>query len=266
MNGDGSCYEVECSTALQGNILNGNSTTASSLKTCISYCTLYNVAIPYGCVGVNFLGSLAGSSPNCILMSGVSSTTSGSGIDSARLLYPGYPAISDPVYATTSTTATSVSPMPTASVSTQTTGAGTGTTTSTSKTSTSPLSCPAAPTASSCPGSSPYCYAYTNSGNTANFEVECQTQFTGSVGQPLLTFSFEDCVGWCQYANVLVANSCVGLTFRNGPTSQGGSNNCFRYSSLTCATRGNATFDSARLLYAGYPAMTDYGAGFNCPS
>ncbi|KAK5232411.1 hypothetical protein LTR47_006624 [Exophiala xenobiotica] len=270
VNGDGSCYEVECSTTLQGNILNGNSTTASSLNTCVSYCTLYNVAVPYGCVGVNYLGSLAGSSPNCILMSAISSTTSGVGIDSARLLYPGYPAISDPVYTTTTSSTMSpiISTSSTSSTSaTQTTGTGTSTTTST--TSTSPLSCPAAPTASSCPAGTsaePYCYAYTNYGNTANFEVECQTSFTGSAQQPLIAYSLEDCVSWCQYANILVANSCVGLTFQEGTTMQGGSNNCFRYSSLTCATRGNATFDSARLLYAGYPAMTDYGGGFNCPS
>jgi hypothetical protein len=131
------------------------------------------------------------------------------------------------------------------------------------------LSCPAAPTTSSCPAgtsSEPYCYAYTNYGNTANFEVECQTQFTGAAQQPLIAYSLEDCVSWCQYANILVANSCVGLTFQEGTTTQGGSNNCFRYSSLTCATRGNATFNSARLLYAGYPAMTDYGGGFNCLS
>ncbi|KIW10875.1 hypothetical protein PV08_10174 [Exophiala spinifera] len=300
VNGDGSCYEVECSTTLQGGILTGNSTTASTLTTCISFCTLYNVAIPYGCVGVNFLGSLSGSNPNCILMSSVSSTTFGSGIDSARLLYPGYPAINDPHYLGTTTTTTTTPNAGTfttrASSSSLTSLVGVGSTTSTIGLGTSGVtsgnsqttttiagggtpttrttttfvqpSCPAAPTANSCPAPSgspvPYCYSYTNYGNTAPFEVECATSFTGASMQPLLAFGFEDCVSWCQYANILVPNSCVGLTYRNGTVSQGGSNNCFRYATLTCATRGNATFASARLIWAGYPAMTDYGGNFGC--
>ncbi|KAL6240831.1 hypothetical protein RBB50_012246 [Rhinocladiella similis] len=309
VNGDGSCYEVECSTTLQGNILTGNSTTASTLKTCISFCTLYNVAIPYGCVGVNFLGSLSGNSPNCILMSGVSSTSFGNGMDSARLLYPGYPAVNDPDYlgttttttaTTTTTTTTTVAAISTmrssssptslvggSSISstgvtmgnsnsqtgtstggTPTTRAGTSANTTTSTTTFQAPSCPAAPTANSCPAPSsspvPYCYSYTNYGNTAPFEVECATSFTGASMQPLLAFSFEDCVSWCQYANVLAPNSCVGMTYRNGTVAQGGSNNCFRYSTLACASRGNATFASARLIWAGYPAMTDYAGNFGC--
>ncbi|KIW43362.1 uncharacterized protein PV06_04473 [Exophiala oligosperma] len=287
VNGDGSCYEVECSTTLQGNILTGNSTTASSLKTCTSFCTLYNVAVPFGCVGVNFLGSLSGNSPNCILMSSVSSTTFGGGIDSARLLYPGYPSINDPDYLGATTTTVAVSTIRSSSSSSATSlvggsssgsgGSQTGTsaggtrtsaTSTTSTTTLSPPSCPAAPTASSCPAPSgspvPYCYNYTNYGNTAPFEVECSTSFTGATMQPLLAFSFEDCVSWCQYANILVPNSCVGMTYQYGTVSQGGSNNCVRYSTLTCASRGNATYGSARLIWSGHPAMTDYGGNFGC--
>ncbi|KIV82711.1 hypothetical protein PV11_04800 [Exophiala sideris] len=258
VNGDGSCYEVECSTALQGNQLTGNSTTKTSLKTCTAVCNLYNEAIPYGCVGVSYYNSVTGNNPNCILFSTITGTASTSGVDSGRLMYQGYPSISDPSYGVITTTATSTSSEVVTS----------GTTTKTASTTAS--GCPPAPTAGSCPGNSPYCYAYTNYGNTDNFEVECDTVFTGAALQAIIAFSFEDCASWCQYANEqgidVPGSVCVGFTFQEIPVyTQGGPNNCFRYSSLTCASRNNATFDSGRLLFSGYPAMTDYsGSAFSC--
>ncbi|KAL2441372.1 hypothetical protein ABEF95_014339 [Exophiala dermatitidis] len=173
------------------------------------------------------------------------------GIDSGRLLYAGYPSIADPVFSSTGTTTSQT-------VQTATTTTGSRVTSSTSTTSYSPLSCAPAPSASACPGTSPACYDYNIYGSDVNYEVECATIFTGSAIQPLLAFSLEDCIMWCQYQNLLQPNSCVGLTFQEGSVGQGTSNNCYRYSSLTCATRGNSTFDSARMLYSGYPRMTDY--------
>ncbi|EHY58324.1 hypothetical protein HRR83_007313 [Exophiala dermatitidis] len=251
VNSDGVCYEVECSTTLQGSILSGNSTTASTLKACIGFCTLYNVALPYGCVGVNYLGTSSGSLPNCILLSSITGTSYSPGIDSGRLLYAGYPSIADPVFSSMETTTSQT-------VQTATTTTGSRVTSSTSTTSYSPLSCAPAPSASACPGTSPTCYDYNIYGSNVNYEVECGTSFTGSSIQPLLAFSLEDCIMWCQYQNLLQPNSCIGLTFQEGSVGQGTSNNCYRYSSLTCATRGNSTFDSARMLYSGYPRMTDY--------
>ncbi|KAI1620797.1 hypothetical protein EDD37DRAFT_133239 [Exophiala viscosa] len=234
VNGDGSCYEVECSTALQGTQLTGNSTTATSLKTCTAVCNIYNEAIPYGCVGVSFYNSVTGSSPNCILFSSITGTSSTSGVDSGRLMYQGYPSITDPSYAAITTTT---------AVTTTSAAVTSGTTT----TSTTLTSCPPAPTASSCPGNSPYCYAYEYNGNTDDFEVECQTSFTGVALQAIIAFDFEDCAGWCQYANEqgrdvpgdVQGSNCVGFTFQEIPVG--------------------------RLLFSGYPNMTDYsGSAFHC--
>ncbi|KIW28400.1 uncharacterized protein PV07_08067 [Cladophialophora immunda] len=253
VNSDGYCYEVECATGLQGAVLSGNSTTATSLKNCVGYCTNYNVALPFGCVGVSYLGSSSGNSPNCLLLSSITGTVSSANIDSARLLYAGYPSINDPVFTPTSTTTQAPVSSPSSSLATSSSP-------TTSTTSNVPTSCAAAPTgsASACPGNSPTCYSYNFLGNSANFEIECATAFTGSTAQPLLTFDLTDCINQCQYANALRANSCLGVTFMVTDVSQGSTNNCFPYSTLTCATRGNATFNSARMLYAGYPQMTDY--------
>ncbi|OAL31048.1 hypothetical protein AYO20_08469 [Fonsecaea nubica] len=256
VNSDGYCYEVECATALQGSILTGNSTTATSLKNCVGFCTNYNVALPFGCVGVSYLGSSSGSGPNCLLLSGITGTMSNPNIDSARLLYAGYPSINDPIFTPTSTTTQA----PVSSPSTPSSSLAASPSTTASTTSYVPATCSAAPTesASACPGNSPACYSYNFLGNNANFEIECATAFAGSTGQPLLTFDLTDCINQCQYANALRANSCLGVTFMVTEVSQGSTNNCFPYSTLTCATRGNATFNSARMLYAGYPQMTDY--------
>ncbi|EXJ73208.1 uncharacterized protein A1O5_02968 [Cladophialophora psammophila CBS 110553] len=253
VNSDGYCYEVECATSLQGTVLTGNSTTATSLKNCVGYCTNYNVALPFGCIGVSYLGSSSGSGPNCLLLSSVTGTVSDANVDSARLLYGGYPSITDPIFTLTSTT----TPFPVSSLSSP---FATASSITTSTTSYVPTSCAAAPTgsASACPGNSPTCYSYNFLGNNADFEIECATAFTGSMSQPLLTFDLTDCINQCQYANALRVNSCLGVTFMVTDVSQGSINNCFPYSTLTCATRGNATFNSARMLYAGYPQMTDY--------
>ncbi len=286
--GDDSCYEIECSTALTGSILSGNSTTASSLRTCISFCNLYNVAMPLGCVGVNYLG--AGTSPNCVLLSSITGTGPDSvGIDSGRLLYAGYPAVADPSYAATSTststsmtiltstttgihsstTSSAIITTTTTTAMATTTATTTTTTRSTSTTSTTAVTCSAAPTASSCPTpsgvSEPYCYSHSRYGNVANYELECASTFAGAALQPLIASSLEDCIGWCQYQNTLTVNSCVGITFLKGAVVQGGPNNCFRYSSLTCASRSQSAYDSARMIYSGYPQMTDYGnSSFTC--
>ncbi|OAP58704.1 hypothetical protein AYL99_07794 [Fonsecaea erecta] len=264
VNSDGYCYEVECATGLQGNVMTANSTTATSLKNCIGYCTNYNVALPYGCVGVGYLGSSSGSNPNCLLLSSITGTMSNANVDSARLIYAGYPSINDPIFTTTTTTTTTKAPVSTPSSSLAPSSSG-----STSTTSYVPSSCGTAPTgsASACPGNSPACYSYNFLGNSANFEIECATAFTGSTSQPLLTFDLTDCINQCQYANALRANSCLGVTFMVTSVSQGSVNNCFPYSTLTCATRGNVTYNSARMLYAGYPQMTDYSdPTFVCPA
>lgn len=104
------------------------------------------------------------------------------------------------------------------------------------------------------------------SGNT-NWEVECATQFTGArfgvgTGRNL---DLRDCMQYCQLENQQRPNIppvCVGVTFELN--TEDGEGNCVKYSTLTCATRGNSSFASARLLYAGYPAMTDYDPSFNC--
>jgi hypothetical protein len=101
-----------------------------------------------------------------------------------------------------------------------------------------------------------------------SYEIECATSFTGTQLPPGLNINLRDCISYCDYANRLAAMAatppCMGVTFVDINSGQGGSNNCFRYSTLQCATRGNATFMSARLLWSGYPNMTDYNSGFNC--
>ncbi|KIW69441.1 hypothetical protein PV04_05318 [Phialophora macrospora] len=267
VNSDGYCYEVECATALQGTILAGNSSTETSLKNCIGLCTNYNVALPFGCVGVSYLGSSSGLESNCILMSAITGTVANANVQSGRLIYAGYPAINDPVYPLPSSTTDQIAA--TSTISPSGVPASSGTTSATVTTSYVPTTCPAAPTDAStiCPGNSPVCYQYDYLGNSANYELECSTQFTGSTSQPLLTFDLNDCINQCQYANVLRANSCLGVTFVVNPVGQGSTNNCYPFSSITCGTRGNATFNSARLLYAGYPRITDYtDSSFLCGS
>jgi hypothetical protein len=157
------------------------------------------------------------------------------------------------------TTTASVSVMPTSSMTISTT----------STTSFTPPVCSVAPTGAStiCPGSSGTCYQYNYLGNTDSYEIECSTLFTGSTQQPLLTFDLNDCINQCQYANVLRPLSCLGVSFLINKVGQGTTNNCYPWSSITCGTRGNATYNSARLLYAGYPSITDFNdPTFNCGS
>lgn len=315
VNGDGYDYEIECSTSLQGVVLTSNSTTATSFSNCVRYCTLYNVALPYGCLGVNYIVSPAGVSPNCLLLGSISGTSYSAGNPAARLIYPGYPSPADPIFLTASTTllsSTSSSQTSLAIISssssplTSTTVPPTLTTTSSpqpttprttsvaSTSSATPFSqshCPAPPstttttiynsatfsylTYTECPSptASPsgqcfyYDYSSDPSRSSSNYEIECATSFNGVAQQPLLVTDFHDCISWCAYANKLVANSCTALTYLYGQNVQGGSNNCFRYSSISCANRTNANlgvYDSARLLYASYPAINDYQNSFTC--
>ncbi|ETI26649.1 hypothetical protein G647_10410 [Cladophialophora carrionii CBS 160.54] len=191
-------------------------------------------------------------------MSAITGTAANANVNSGRLLYAGYPSISDPTYPLPSST-TSQTAL-TSTISMSAVPASTVTTSAASTTSYVPTTCPAAPTDAStiCPGNSPLCYQYDFLGNSANYEIECSTQFTGSTSQALLTFDLNDCINQCQYANVLRANSCLGVTFMETPVGQGTTNNCLPFSCITCGTRGNATFSSARLLYAGYLRITDY--------
>ena len=203
VNVAGSCYEIECSTSLQGTeLLAGNYST--SFYNCIDLCNLLNLAIPYTCVGALYnYGTQP--VPNCFFFSSVTGTTYTPGIDSGRLIYAGYSAISDPQY-TTYVSSTTTLALTTTSASTTTT-----------TTNTTPTSCQAAATASPvCPGISGQCFTYNYYGTPANFEAECGTQFAGTTLQPLVAFSLNDCVGWCQYDNVNNNNSCVGITFMEG--------------------------------------------------
>ncbi len=263
VNSDGYCYEIECSTSLQGTVLSGGSyVEVSNLRTCISLCTNYNVALPFGCVGVNYLYN-TGASANCLLLSTITGTIANSSADSGRLLYAGYPSITDPLYPLPSSTTTRPS---TSSTAVPVVPASSVSNVATSRTSYIPTTCPSAPSnaTQNCPGGSPFCYQYNGYGNSDSYEIECSTQFTGSSTQPLITFDLNDCIDQCQYANVLRTNACLGVTFVTTVRGQGSSNNCYPYSSITCGTRGNATFNSARMLYAGYPQMTDYNPSFLC--
>jgi hypothetical protein len=321
VNNDGFCYEVECGTGFVGIPLTANSTLDTSLKNCIGECTDYNVALPFGCIGVEYLGAANQNGHNCLLYASISSTNANSGVDSGRLIYAGYPAISDSNFgapsssaqstalrsttlkqiasssaiqssaAVSSSLATTVSKLigpPSSSAQATTVAEGTTkspvlsgnvqttvippseTTTNTPTSvvpSTStipyvPLTCSTAPIDPSmiCPGNSPTCYQYSYSNIPANFEIECATGFTGATsGQAYLLNNLNDCiVNGCLYYNSFSKTPCIGVTFISGAVTQGGANNCFLYTSITCATRGNATMNSARLLYSGYQQMVDY--------
>ncbi|KAJ9611679.1 hypothetical protein H2200_004863 [Cladophialophora chaetospira] len=265
VNSDGYCYEIECSTSLQGTAIPESFVEVSSLRTCISLCTEYNVGLPYGCLGVNYLFS-AGANANCILLATITGTSANATGDSARLLYAGYPTPDDPVYTlTSSTTSRTATPPTTAPIN----PASSITMSAATTTSSATAACPAAPTATDatplCPGASPgACYEYAYYNNPVDFEIECSTQFTGSHNQQLLAFNLNDCIRQCQYLNTVFTNSCVGITFIEGEVGQGTTNNCYPYSTITCATRGNAMYNSARMFYAGYPQVTDYNSTFSC--
>ena len=99
-----------------------------------------------------------------------------------------------------------------------------------------------------------------------NYEIECSTQFTGPTLQLLKVIDLRDCIKFCDYENRLrpATPQCVGVTFLGDDIIDVGDNNCVRYSSLNCATRGNVSVQSARWLFAGYPAIADYDPGFLC--
>jgi hypothetical protein len=90
VNEGGSCYDIECSAALVGNILTGNSSTANSLSNCNGFCNLYNLALPYGCVGVNYLEVFQFGQPNCFLLASITGLQYTPGTDSGSLIYAGY--------------------------------------------------------------------------------------------------------------------------------------------------------------------------------
>lgn len=90
VNQGGFCYDIECSAALVGNVLTGNSSTANSLSNCNGFCNLYNLALPFGCVGVNFVEVFQFGQPNCILLASITGLQYTLGTDSGSLIYAGY--------------------------------------------------------------------------------------------------------------------------------------------------------------------------------
>jgi hypothetical protein len=127
----------------------------------------------------------------------------------------------------------------------------------------------------------PVCYSYGfdfdegkpgfRYGGSINFEIECSTQFQGTqmgpASSPGKNIDLRDCIRFCDEENRLRPNQppvCIGVTFLDEFLVPDGSN-CYKYSSLSCATRGlNSSYQSARLLYDRYPAMVDYDSSFNC--
>jgi hypothetical protein len=90
VNQGGSCYDIECSAALTGNVMISNSTTAVSLSACNGFCNLYNLALPFGCVGVNYIEVFTPGQPNCLLLSSITQLVYTPGTDSGSLIYAGY--------------------------------------------------------------------------------------------------------------------------------------------------------------------------------
>ncbi|KIV96180.1 hypothetical protein, variant 1 [Exophiala mesophila] len=148
VNRDGYCYEVYCQEGLAGLELEEDSTYAASLKDCISFCTLYNVAIPFGCLGVDYEEASLGQ--NCRLLSDVSGTIPSVTRKAARLIYAGYPAVTDtssnPSSLTTSSTSGDTVPNQSTSFNSETKTSSSGSTTASSTSNLGSQSSPSTPT------------------------------------------------------------------------------------------------------------------------
>ena len=239
----GSFYQVECSTDTVGDTLVGNTTTAASLAECGGYCNLYNLAIPYGCIGVTLL--LTSASSNCYLKSKITGTQFRVQDDSLRLIYPGYPTPSDPILTATATSG-AVSSSIIATTSTATT---TQSSSSTRPTATGAL-CPA------------YNFQtlYFSSYGGSDYEIECSTNFAYHDLTPVIATSLTDCINQCSFLNLNTETpQCVGVTFLNTQQTTPPTNNCYPKGSIITIVRGVPQDDSARLIFQGYPSATDMG-------
>ena len=108
VNQGGFCYNIACSATLQGNILTGNSTIAASLSNCHGFCNLLNLALPFACIGVNFLDNFQLGQDNCFLLSSITGLVYTPGTDSGALVYAGYTAHSISGLPTSSSSSSSI--------------------------------------------------------------------------------------------------------------------------------------------------------------
>ena len=108
VNQGGFCYNIACSATLQGNILTGNSTIAASLSNCHGFCNLLNLALPFACIGVNFLDNFQLGQDNCFLLSSITGLVYTPGTDSGALIYAGYTAHSISGLPTSSSSSSSI--------------------------------------------------------------------------------------------------------------------------------------------------------------
>lgn len=238
----GSFYQVECSTDTNGDTLTANTTTAASLAECGGFCNLYNLAIPFGCVGVTML--LTSASSNCYLKSRIIGTEFRAQDDSLRLIYPGYPTPTDPM-----STATSTGVALSSSQATSSTGTSTFSSSSTGPTATGAL----------CPGYNGQVLYFSSYGGS-NYEIECSTNFADTGLSAIIATSLTDCINQCSFLNLNTETpQCVGVTFLNPPQTSPPGNNCFPKGSVNTIVRGVSQDDSARLIFQNYPSVTDMG-------
>ncbi|KAF7507284.1 hypothetical protein GJ744_010718 [Endocarpon pusillum] len=241
----GYLYQVECSTEVVGQTLEGNVTTAASLAECGGYCNLFNLAVPFGCVGVTF--SLSSASKNCFLKSRITGTQYTVQDESLRLIYPGYPSPTDPIL-TASLATMGSSSSATGTISTR--GTTSQTSSSTGPTATAPL-CPA------------YNYQtlYFPSYGGSYYEIECSTTLLDTGLAPVIATSLTDCINQCSFLNLNTESpQCIGVTYRNTAQTSPPSNNCNPKGSITTVVGGVPEDDSARLIWQGYPSGTNLGA------
>jgi hypothetical protein len=90
------------------NILTGNSTIAASLSNCHGFCNLLNLALPFACIGVNFLDNFQLGQDNCFLLSSITGLVYTPGTDSGALIYAGYTAHSISGLPTSSSSSSSI--------------------------------------------------------------------------------------------------------------------------------------------------------------
>lgn len=306
VNQAGSCYDIECSAALTGSVMIANSTTSVSLRACEGFCNLYNLALPFVCVGVNYVEVFTPGQPNCFLLSAITNLVYTPGTDSGTLVYAGYVARaisgapvpsspststnsstsasstiissfssssstlrSNPVFSSsTSSSSRSTSAIITSSLSSSLVVSRTRSSSSSSSTYVAP-SCaasyapgPAMGSLCTNPNYSGQGLSYASYGTTEKYEVECATTFTGTALAAVVAFDLPDCIKACQYDNIYTAASCKAVMFNNTASPSPPINNCFPFASLNGLTRGSTIFDGKRLLYSGYPCITDYNAGY----
>ena len=230
----GSKYQILCDTNTSGNTILGNTTTVTSLNACIAQCNIFNIATPFGCIGVTYLSS----SPenNCYLKSAVKSIEYRTVDDSALLIYDGY---SQPTFPQLSASVGTVSASSTAA----------------------PTNAGPQPTVTDVQGD--ICPTYNGRtvklpGDDAYYVICGADSGSNDIsGNTRSTDSLASCIGFCDAynkANATVgSDGCVAVTFNRDNSKD----NCYLKNLVKPVLTQRPNIYFAHRIYAANPSGTD---------